>query len=147
MHSSWYTPVPGQWYYQPIIWSTGKADIRRNRNIAAEAYQTAINHLKNELGISLDNPVPNKFNASIKDVFTMVEAAKKEYEDKNIERKHTGMRQSLERLSLRIMYYGKVMDTLAQHHPEYVALVWGTMKFVMMVCGNLLKLTLPSTIC
>ncbi|KAG9190518.1 hypothetical protein G6011_08606 [Alternaria panax] len=29
------------------------------------------------------------------------------------------------------MYYGKIMDTLAQHHPEYVALVWGAMKFVL----------------
>lgn len=44
------------------------------------------------------------------------------------------MRQLLEKLALRIMHYGKVMDSLAQHHPEYVALVWGAFKFVLMVC-------------
>ncbi|RYO32752.1 hypothetical protein AA0111_g4532 [Alternaria arborescens] len=102
-----------------------------NRNIAVEAYQTAIEHLKNELDISLNVPVPSKFNASVKDVFSVVETAKKEYEDRSREHKHTGMKQSLERLSSRIMYYGKVMDTLAQHHPEYVALVWGAMKLVL----------------
>jgi hypothetical protein len=31
------------------------------------------------------------------------------------------------------MYYGKVFDTLAQHHPEYVALAWGAVKLVLMV--------------
>jgi len=70
----------------------------------------------------------------MKDVFSVVENAKKDYEDKSKQDKHAEMRQSLERLSARIMYYGKVMDTLAQHHPEYVALVWGAMKFVLTVC-------------
>ncbi|KAI4681790.1 uncharacterized protein J4E84_007386 [Alternaria hordeiaustralica] len=102
-----------------------------NRNIAAEAYRAAIEHLKNELDISLDDSVPHKFQASIKDVFSVVENAKKDYEDKSKQDKHAEMRQSLEKLSARIMYYGKVMDTLAQHHPEYVALVWGAMKFVL----------------
>ncbi|KAI4936800.1 uncharacterized protein J4E92_001525 [Alternaria infectoria] len=114
-HASWYTAAPGQ----------------ENRNIAAEAYRAAIEHLKNELDISLDDSVPHKFQASIKDVFSVVENAKKDYEDKGKQDKHAEMRQSLERLSGRIMYYGKVMDTLAQHHPEYVALVWGAMKFVL----------------
>jgi len=41
------------------------------------------------------------------------------------------------------MYYGKIMDTLAQHHPEYVALVWGAMKFVLIVGYALFKLALP----
>jgi len=139
IYSFWYTPNPGQEYDQPVTWSADKADGHRNRNIAAEAYQTAVEHLKKELGISLDNPIPNKFNASVKDVCTIVETAKKEYEDRNMERKHTGTRQSLEKLSSRIMHYSKVMDTLAQHHPEYVALVWGAMKFVLTVCHNLRK--------
>jgi hypothetical protein len=76
----------------------------------------------------------------VKDVFSVVETAKKEYEDRSREHKHTGMRQSLERLSSRIMYYSKVMDTLAQHHPEYVALVWGAMKLVLTVCCNMLSI-------
>lgn len=31
------------------------------------------------------------------------------------------------------MYYGGVLDALSQHHPEYVALAWGAVKFVLMV--------------
>jgi hypothetical protein len=30
------------------------------------------------------------------------------------------------------MTYGQVLDVLSQHHPEYVALVWGVLKFVLM---------------
>lgn len=45
------------------------------------------------------------------------------------------------------MYYGRVFDTLAQHHPEYVALAWGTIKlvFVVYTTGPLHKilLTMP----
>ena len=91
--------------------------------------------------------MPNGFNASVQDVFTMVETAKTEYDGKSRGRKHTGMRQSLERLSSRIMYYGKVMDTLAQHHPEYVALVWGAMKLILTVCPNPLEHALSIVIC
>ncbi|KAL3419659.1 hypothetical protein PVAG01_08157 [Phlyctema vagabunda] len=36
----------------------------------------------------------------------------------------------LSKFSSRVMYYGAIMDTLSQHHPEYVSLVWGAMKFV-----------------
>ncbi|KAH7078574.1 hypothetical protein FB567DRAFT_596170 [Paraphoma chrysanthemicola] len=32
--------------------------------------------------------------------------------------------------SKRIAYYGKVLDVMVQHHPEYVALAWGTLKFM-----------------
>ena len=99
--------------------------------------------MKKELGISLDSSVPKGFSCSIKDVFSVVETAKKDYEDKSRQEKHAETRQSLERLSARIMYYGKIMDTLAQHHPEYVALVWGAMKFVLIVGYALFKLALP----
>ena len=34
----------------------------------------------------------------------------------------------------RVTYYSDVLDMLAQHHPEYVALAWGAMKFVFVVC-------------
>jgi hypothetical protein len=33
------------------------------------------------------------------------------------------------------MFYSQVLDALAQHHPEYVALVWGTLKFLLVVSG------------
>ncbi|KAK1701933.1 hypothetical protein BDP67DRAFT_353481, partial [Colletotrichum lupini] len=31
------------------------------------------------------------------------------------------------------LHYAAVMDTLAQHHPEWVSLAWGTMKLLLMV--------------
>jgi hypothetical protein len=77
----------------------------------------------------------------------MVETAKRDYEEKSKEHKHTGMRRLLEKLSSRIMYYGKVMDSLAQHHPEYVALVWGAMKFVLTVCYDLSRPNLSIARC
>jgi hypothetical protein len=31
------------------------------------------------------------------------------------------------------MYYSVIMDTLSQHHPEYVSLAWGAIKFLFIV--------------
>ncbi|KAL3291767.1 Nacht domain protein, partial [Colletotrichum asianum] len=35
------------------------------------------------------------------------------------------------RLSEKILYYGHILDIISQHHPEYVALAWGAMKFLL----------------
>lgn len=37
------------------------------------------------------------------------------------------------KLSETIVHYGEVLDVFVQHHPEYVALVWGTMKLLFTV--------------
>jgi hypothetical protein len=34
-----------------------------------------------------------------------------------------------------VLAYREVLDALAQHHPEYVSLAWGMLKFVLMVCS------------
>ncbi|KAL8638873.1 MAG: hypothetical protein Q9228_004011, partial [Teloschistes exilis] len=39
-------------------------------------------------------------------------------------------------LSERLLYYGNIFDVLAQHHPEYVALAWGTLKFLLVAVTN-----------
>jgi hypothetical protein len=46
----------------------------------------------------------------------------------------------LTRLSARISLYGSALDMLAQHHPEYLALVWGSLKFVVVVSRAMLYL-------
>jgi hypothetical protein len=72
-----------------------------------------------------------------------VEKAKREYEAKG--QKRRTVVQWLNKLSFGIRYYSKVLDTLAQHHPEYVALAWGAVKFVIMVSplsGDSTELTL-----
>lgn len=42
----------------------------------------------------------------------------------------------LSRLSSRICHYGRILDVLVQHHPEYVTLTWGAMKFLFLVCHS-----------
>jgi len=70
-------------------------------------------------------------STSIADVQDIVEEAKREYEAKG-QKRRTALRW-LSKLSLGIRYYGQALDTLAQHHPEYVALAWGAIKFVLTV--------------
>ncbi|THW15514.1 hypothetical protein D6D23_08938 [Aureobasidium pullulans] len=42
----------------------------------------------------------------------------------------------LDLASSRVVYYSGVLDALAQHHPEYVSLAWGAIKFVLMGVVN-----------
>ncbi|ORX96974.1 hypothetical protein BCR34DRAFT_607470 [Clohesyomyces aquaticus] len=42
----------------------------------------------------------------------------------------------LSKLSSRISHYGRVLDVLVQHHPEYVSLAWGAMKFLFILVEN-----------
>jgi hypothetical protein len=78
-----------------------------------------------------------KNHTTIDEIWVIVQQVKEKYDNKCEE--HTGARASMERLSCRVMYYGKVFDSLAQHHPEYVGLAWGAVKLVLMVrrtsCG------------
>jgi hypothetical protein len=54
-------------------------------------------------------------------------------QDQYLSRTNSRPRKWLARLSSRLMFYGKIMDMLAQHHPEYVSLGWGTLKFIFVV--------------
>lgn len=42
-------------------------------------------------------------------------------------------RKWLQKASGVICHYGTVLDVFVQHHPEYVSLVWGTMKILFIV--------------
>lgn len=39
----------------------------------------------------------------------------------------------LHKFSSAVLHYGLALDMLAQQTPEYVSLVWGTMKFILTV--------------
>ncbi|KAJ4169749.1 hypothetical protein NW754_005897 [Fusarium falciforme] len=45
-------------------------------------------------------------------------------------------RKRLQRVSETICHYSQVLDVFVQHHPEYVSLVWGTMKLVFICAVN-----------
>ncbi|KAH6615867.1 hypothetical protein B0J18DRAFT_413199 [Chaetomium sp. MPI-SDFR-AT-0129] len=62
----------------------------------------------------------------MEDVQSTLSLAKRKYELKPRSKVFT----RLTRFSQRVKYYGAVLDVLAQHHPEYVSLVWGSFKLV-----------------
>ncbi|OCL01442.1 hypothetical protein AOQ84DRAFT_402968 [Glonium stellatum] len=70
---------------------------------------------------------------NIDDVFAIVVEAKAKYEGRIKESK---ARRWLSALSTRIIYYGQILDVLSQHHPEYVSLAWGTIKFLFILVLN-----------
>ncbi|KAH6846972.1 hypothetical protein B0I37DRAFT_405030 [Chaetomium sp. MPI-CAGE-AT-0009] len=63
---------------------------------------------------------------SIEDVRKVLSVAKRQYELKPKSKAFSW----LTRFSQRVRYYSTVLDVLAQHHPEYVSLVWGAFKLV-----------------
>lgn len=103
--------------------------------MTAEAYHKAVELLKQELDANTNAQIPEERYASIEGLFVAVNEAKKVYDDAS--RKRSGVRKWFQDLSDRIMHYERVLDTLAQHHAEYVALVWGTLKLFVMLSLNL----------
>ncbi|KAL1592712.1 hypothetical protein SLS60_011128 [Paraconiothyrium brasiliense] len=65
--------------------------------------------------------------ATLQDVVDEVTKARTIYEKKTGDSR---LRKNLVSLSQRVAYYGKVLDVMVQHHPEYVSLAWGAMKLV-----------------
>ncbi|KAH7395180.1 hypothetical protein DE146DRAFT_615269 [Phaeosphaeria sp. MPI-PUGE-AT-0046c] len=99
------------------------------RDIAAEAFHKAVIDLERELKITNEEAAWANSHADVNDILSTVQQAKSAHDDT---KHHPAARALLERCSSRVMYYGKVFDVLAQHHPEYVALAWGAVKLVLM---------------
>jgi hypothetical protein len=131
-YESWYLSAAGQEQARSSYFQAAESNFNRNRDIAAEAYKCAVQRLKAEVGVSLNAHVPIDNKASLQDVQNVVEVAKRKYEDASKE--HTGTRKVLENLSVRVLHYSRIFDTLGQHHAEYVALAWGAVKIVLVVC-------------
>jgi hypothetical protein len=75
---------------------------------------------------------------TIHDVEEAVIAAREKYQNRSGQSK---ARKWLANCSKRVMYYGAIMDTLSQHHPEYVSLAWGALKFLFIVSQSLRLIT------
>jgi hypothetical protein len=67
----------------------------------------------------------------IEDLLKTVNCAQSRYEQQHQDGK---VAKWLSALSSRIGHYGRILDVLVQHHPEYVSLAWGAMKFLFVVC-------------
>ena len=49
---------------------------------------------------------------------------------------HSKVSKWLSKFSNHVQLYGNIMDVLVQHHPEYVSLAWGAMKFLFVVSDH-----------
>lgn len=66
----------------------------------------------------------------VDELLKLVTDAEHKYESKN-EKNNT--RKWLVKFSKKVTHYGYILDVLVQHHPEYVSLAWGAMKFLFVV--------------
>lgn len=103
------------------------------RDIATEAYQNSLKYLKTEFD---GNPkalewLSTAASTTLLDVLVTTQEAEARYTQ--MTQKKQGIKSWLRGLSKRIMFFSQVLDTLAQQHPEYLSLVWGVVKFVLMV--------------
>ena len=57
----------------------------------------------------------------------------KQAQEKHDARTHGRVRKWLSRFSTGVLNYGRILDVLVQHHPEYVSLAWGTTKLLLVV--------------
>ncbi|KAH8747459.1 hypothetical protein F5883DRAFT_509694 [Diaporthe sp. PMI_573] len=100
---------------------------------ARSAYESALDNLKSTLTAEEYQTPWLQHQSSMGDVRNAVVRALEEYQTKS---KGNKIQEWLSSCSERVMYYGAIFDTFAQHHPEYVSLAWGAMKFLFISVLN-----------
>ncbi|KAF3353431.1 hypothetical protein VD0004_g4977 [Verticillium dahliae] len=113
-------------------WYIGQPQPRRV-NPAQDAFESAVVILQKELTHDEQELLQLQGKTSMQDVQKAVKDAMDEYEAKI---KSSKLRGWLASCSSRILYYGTVFDVFVQHHPEYVSLAWGAMKFLFIAVLN-----------
>jgi glycogen debranching enzyme len=68
---------------------------------------------------------------NVDEVLATIQSAQANYAKR---RDGSQARESLTQLSEKLMFYTGVMDVIVNQHPEYTALAWGAMKFLLIVC-------------
>ncbi|KAF2472742.1 uncharacterized protein BDR25DRAFT_341607 [Lindgomyces ingoldianus] len=95
-------------------------------NPAQEAFRHAVRFFESNLTQDECKRIWLQEKTSLQDVQKAVQEAKEAYDSS----KHSRPREWLSKLSYRVLFYGNILDVLSQHHPEYVSLAWGAIKFV-----------------
>lgn len=98
--------------------------------MAKEAFDEAVTYIKKEFATKPDLVDWVRNQTSIEEVRETVLKAENQY---NLATQGSRVRKWLRGFSSRLLYYGNVLDVLAQHHPEYVSLAWGAIKFIFTV--------------
>ncbi|KAL0259214.1 hypothetical protein SLS55_006719 [Diplodia seriata] len=97
------------------------------KGASRDAYNKAVELLQKKHSGNWARQSLLKSMYNIEDVLETVTEAQSKYAQKT---EGSRVRKWLGGLSTRIMYYGQIIDVMAQHHPEYVSLAWGTLKFL-----------------
>ncbi|KAI3320473.1 hypothetical protein HD806DRAFT_506518 [Xylariaceae sp. AK1471] len=95
------------------------------------AYDADMNDLGAQLSPSDKEWLKGKHTMA--DVQRALEAAQMTYRNRSTK---SDVRVLLASCSQRIVFYAGVFDSLSQHYPEYVSLVWGSLKFLFTVIVN-----------
>ncbi|KAK1536079.1 hypothetical protein CPAR01_09621 [Colletotrichum paranaense] len=94
--------------------------------LAVSEYNIAASREKREIVI--------KDGCKLQDVLAQAnalqEARSTNKDDKSL---NSSIQAGLQQFCKSTLHYAAVMDTLAQHHPEWVSLAWGTMKLLLMI--------------
>ncbi|UPK89587.1 hypothetical protein LCI18_000522 [Fusarium solani-melongenae] len=106
-------------------WHQG--DSQDGTGIAKAAFESVKKHLEQSKSLTDKDKALLQSSSSREDVQRVVASEMAKYEARAESSK---TRKWLERFSEAICHYSKVLDVFVQHHPEYVALVWGTMKLL-----------------
>ncbi|CAD0013668.1 unnamed protein product, partial [Aureobasidium pullulans] len=102
-------------------------------DIAQEAYKSATNAFKQELD-KIESAILLGTPTCMEDLLAVIGNTRAQYTLKSS--KWSKISRWLDLASSRVVYYSGVLDALAQHHPEYVSLAWGAIKFVLMGVVN-----------
>ncbi|KAI9654670.1 MAG: hypothetical protein M1821_005877 [Bathelium mastoideum] len=97
-------------------------------DIAKEAYDDAVTYFNSELTKDERKRIRLGDYNSIDEIYGVVHDLRKHYQGSNDNKQR--VQKWVEGFSSQVLHYAAVLDTLAQHHPEYVSLAWGTIKFV-----------------
>ncbi len=105
----------------------------RGLDAAHEAFNKAIEIFSSTVTKDSKKKATVQSSTSLEDVRRTVLEAKTRYETAH---EHSKVSKWLSKFSNRVHFYGNILDVLVQHHPEYVSLAWGAMKFVFVVISQ-----------
>ncbi|KAG5659611.1 hypothetical protein KAF25_002170, partial [Fusarium avenaceum] len=100
---------------------------------AQQAFQEGLNCFASNLTNDAEKVEFSKGFGSIQDIQILVRDSFIKYSD---EKRFPKASKWLQRTISKVHHYGNIMDVLVQHHPEYVSLAWGAMKFVLVAAQN-----------
>jgi hypothetical protein len=97
------------------------------------AYRDAVKLFSDQLTHDRDKIAFVGSKAHLRDIQNTVRSALERYEGRHARRATTAW---LSKTASHIHFYGKIFDVISQHHPEYVALGWGALKFFLTAVIN-----------